>query len=255
MLKVQRLEQIQEELQKHGVLSIEALAEALHVSQSTIRRDLFELEEQGEVLKRICGGAVRKALNTSHEPSFDVRQDMFLEEKQRIALAAKALVNENETLFLDSGTTVCELAKVLDSFHQLYIATNDLKSAMVLTQFPSIDLMVLGGSLRRDHYSLNGYFTETMIGQIHADKVFLGVDAIDPNIGFMNFSAVEVKSKKMMMEASYEKIVLCDHSKFERIAFVNICRFEDIDLIITGKEASPDTLHTFEDRGVTIMTV
>ena len=156
MLKVQRLEQIQEELQKHGVLSIEALAEALHVSQSTIRRDLFELEEQGEVLKRIRGGAVRKALNTSHEPSFDVRQDMFLEEKQRIALAAKALVNENETLFLDSGTTVCELAKVLDSFHQLYIATNDLKSAMVLTQFPSIDLMVLGGSLRRDHYSLNG---------------------------------------------------------------------------------------------------
>ena len=144
---------------------------------------------------------------------------------------------------------------MLDSFHQLYIATNDLKSAMVLTQFPSIDLMVLGGSLRRDHYSLNGYFTETMIGQIHADKVFLGVDAIDPNIGFMNFSAVEVKSKKMMMDASYEKIVLCDHSKFERIAFVNICRFEDIDLIITGKEASPDTLHTFEDRGVTIMTV
>ena len=104
MLKVQRLEQIQEELQKHGVLSIEALAEALHVSQSTIRRDLFELEEQGEVLKRIRGGAVRKALNTSHEPSFDVRQDMFLEEKQRIALAAKALVNENETLFLDSGS-------------------------------------------------------------------------------------------------------------------------------------------------------
>lgn len=254
MLKVQRMELIQNELRAHGVVSIEDLAESLGISRSTIRRDLYELELQNS-LKRVRGGAMFTNANTSHEPPFDVRQDMFLEEKGRIAAAARSLVNENETLFLDSGTTVYEFAKTLNDFNQLYIATNDLMSAMVLSRFPNVDLMVLGGTLRWNHFSLNGYFTETMIEQIHADKAFIGVDAVDLNIGFMNFSTEEVKSKKMMIEAAYERIVLCDHSKFERIAFVNICHFKDINMIITGNEANPEIIERLNNIGISVMTV
>jgi DeoR family fructose operon transcriptional repressor len=192
---------------------------------------------------------------TSYEPPFDVRKDFFYDEKQRIASAAIELVQENETLLLDSGTTVYELAKALMNKNNLYIATNDLNSAMLLSQNTDIELTVFGGALRKHHYSLNGYFTENMIRQIHADKVFLGVDAVDMNIGYMNFSVEEIQTKKLMIQASNEVIVLCDHSKFEKIAFVNICHFDEVDLVITGKEINRDILHKMEEMKINMMIV
>ncbi|MHC1783796.1 MAG: hypothetical protein AB9891_13755 [Anaerolineaceae bacterium] len=102
-----------------------------------------------------------------------------MRKNERIAQAAVKLIQDNETILLDSGTTVYELSKALMDKSNLYLATNDLNSAMLLSQNTNIELTVFGGALRKQHFSLNGYFTENMIKQIHADKVFLGVDAID----------------------------------------------------------------------------
>jgi len=102
---------------------------------------------------------------------------------------------------------------------------------------------------------LTGYFTENMVRQIHADKFFMGVDAVDMNIGYMNFSVEEIQTKKLMIQASNEVIVLCDHSKFEKIAFVNICHFEEVDLVITGKEINKDILKKIEELKINIMIV
>lgn len=166
------------------------------------------------------------------------------------------MVSRNETLLLDSGTTIGEFAKHLSGFRDpCYVATNDLQSAMVLSGNESVVLTVLGGLLRQGHFSLNGYFTENMIEQLHADKVFMGVDAIDLDIGCMNFSVEEVQTKRRMVQAAKKVIVLCDHSKFESIAFVNICPLTDIDLIITGKEIKPDILHNLREQGVQVETV
>ena len=85
--------------------------------------------------------------------------------------------------------------------------------------------------------------------------MFLGVDAVDPEIGLMNFSVDEIKAKRLMIKASHQVIALCDHSKFESTAFANICSFSDIDMIITGKEADKNILKRLEDKGVKIMTV
>lgn len=124
---------------------------------------------------------------------------------------------------------------------------------MELSGKSNIDLMVLGGNLRKHHFSLNGYFTESMIRQIHADKLFMGVDAIDFAIGMMNFSADEIQTKKYMIKAAHQAIVLCDHSKFERVAFVNICQFSDVDIIITGKELSPEYADKVTEYGVRLI--
>jgi len=254
IIREQRIEKIISEIKRRGVVSTDELTKELHVSRSTIHRDLCDLEEANE-LKCIRGGAVALTPKTSYEPSFDVRKDMFLDEKKRIAAAALSLVQENETLILDSGTTVYEVAKALTGFKKLYIATNDLKSALALSVNHDISLIVLGGSLRNSYYSLNGIFTENIITQIHADKVFLGVDAVDLGIGFTNYSVDEINVKRLMIQASHQVIVLCDHSKFESIAFANICHFSDVDMIITGKEIDKRILRRLEEKEIKVMVV
>lgn len=255
MIRERRVEIILAELKQRGIVTVAELTATIQTSKSTIRRDIDELHEQN-ALKRIRGGAVAvQNAPTAHEPPFMVRQDMFLDEKTRIGQAACGLVKPNETLLISPGTTLHEFAKALKNVTvPLYVATNDLMIAMELAQSP-IETMVLGGSLRHNHFSLNGFFAENAITQIHADKVFIGVDAVDFNIGVMNFSVEEIQAKKMMIQQSQELIVLCDHSKFEKIAFVNICGFEDIDLMITGKETKPEIISRIEEVGVKVMTV
>lgn len=253
MLKEQRQAFIRDEIKKNGFASVDNLVAQMDSSYSTVRRDIDELAEMG-VLVRVHGGAVATATtNTSYEPPFNVRQDLFEKEKQRIAKAAHDLIQPNETLLLSGGTTVLALAKTLNDISPLYIATNDMMSAMELARKSNVDLMVLGGNLRKHHYSLNGYFTESMIRQIHADKVFIGVDAIDFEIGMMNFSAEEIQTKKYMINAAHQVIVLCDHSKFERIAFVNICQLSDVNIIITGKELAPEYVDRINELGVRLI--
>ena len=255
MIREQRIRAIQEQLERNGVVSINELIETLNVSRSTIHRDLCDLEATNE-LRCIRGGAVSINRKTSLEAPFEIRKDILLEEKQRIAREAARMVSRNETLLLDGGTTVCELARCLAQVEETcYIATNDLHSALELSANPNIILTVLGGLLRQQHYSLNGYFTENMIMQIHADKAFIGVDAIDIEIGCMNFSVEEVQTKRLMMQAAKKTIVLCDHSKFESVAFVNICALSAIDLIITGKEINQDVYKQLIEQKVNILTV
>ena len=254
MLKEQRIGIVLDELSRNGIISIEDLAKKIDVSPSTIRRDIEELELQNSV-RRVRGGAVSCTPSASFEPSYSARQDMFYDEKRRIAQAARSLISPNETLFLSGGTTVNEFSKTLYDISPLYIATNDLMSAVEMSHFNNVDLMVLGGSLRKNHFSLNGYFTENMISQIHADKAFIGVDAVDFDTGFMNFSVEEIQPNKMMIKASREVIILCDHSKFNKVAFVNICKFEDVDLVITDKSASEETLERLKELNVDVMVV
>lgn len=261
MLKEQRREKILAELRRKDSITIEEVIALTNGSRSTARRDIEEME-QAHLLRRVRGGAMpiasverAPASSSEAEPPFHVRQDMFFSEKQRIAAAAHSLVASNETLLLGGGTTVMEFAKTLHDISPLYVATNDLKSAVVLADYPSVDLTVLGGNLRKNHYSLNGYFTEQMISQMHADKAFIGIDAVDFNLGYMNFSAAEIQTNKLMLKASHKVIVLCDHSKFERVAFVNICKLDEIDLIITGREIAPQYLQELQSRGISVMTV
>lgn len=279
MLKTQRWENVCTELSKKRSIAIETVMKINQVSRSTARRDLEEMEKAG-LLQRIRGGAIpvmtpgqgtaarqsrvlspkeysvnAPTLNNESEPAFMVRQTLFQDEKRRIAMAAHDLVRENETLILGGGTTILELAKTLYDIDPLYIATNDLQSALVLADYKNVDLTVLGGSQRKSHYSMDGFFTEQMISQMHADKTFIGIDAVDFNVGYMNFSVAEISTNKMMLAASQQKIVLADHSKFEKVAFVNICKLKDIDLLITDRETRQEYLDRLKEMEINFITV
>lgn len=254
MIRAQRFEYILKEIKSHGVVSVAELTQALNASRSTIHRDLYDLEEQKQ-LKCIRGGAVSLSPKTSYEPTYTARKDFHTEEKQRIARAALDFIQENDTIILDAGTTVLELAKLLKDFKNLYVATNDLHEAMELATNPDITLVMLGGMLRPNHYTINGVFTEDILKQIHADVTFLSVDAVDLEVGFMGFSLEELQSKRLMVKASQKTIVLCDHSKFSAIAFANICALKDVDLVITGREIDPGILKRLQEEDIKVLTV
>lgn len=254
MIKEQRRDKILAELRRKKIISLDELSTNLEVSRSTLHRDIEYLEEIG-ALNKIHGGITSTQNQASFEPPYVVRKDMYFDEKARIAEKAKELIKPRETVLLDTGSTVHQLAEHLDDATDLYIATNSLITAMVLSENQNITLLVLGGTLRTLHYSINGLFTDQMISQIHADKFFMGVDAIDFSIGFMNFSVEETQAKRLMIQASNETIVLCDHSKFEKIAFVNICPLRSVSTVITGVEADPKAISKLEETGITVIQV
>lgn len=253
MIREQRISYICSELQQKGIVSIAELTHAMQTSRSTIRRDLSDLEAQG-LLKCIWGGAVSLSKQMAYEPPFNTRRDLCVDEKRRIASRAMELVVDNATILLDSGTTSYELAKQLAGSKHINVATNDLNSAMALAANADISLFILGGTLRPNHYSVNGLFTEEMIRQLHADMAFLSVDAINLSSGLMSFSMEEMPTKRMMIQSARRIVVLCDHSKFESLAFVNICPLSSVDIVITGKETPPAILEQLKEQGITVLT-
>ena len=254
MLQVERHNQIVSEVEKQGFVSIEDIEKVIHVSRSTIRRDLLELERMNKLV-RARGGAVSKRNGTSHDPGVAFRFNMQREEKQRIAEAALKLVNERDTILLDEGTTTIELAKRLNRYHSLMVATNDLFVARELSAMNNINLVVAGGTLRRETNTLVGYFTEKIIGEMHADRFFLSADAIDVVHGCMCYNMEQIPVKKGMILSAKETVLLSDHTKFEKTAFINICKLSEINTIITGTEVNQEIYARLCEIGVHVILV
>lgn len=254
MLQAERYQCIVSEVNKHGFISADDLMKTLNVSRSTLRRDLVELEQMNRLI-RARGGAISMKNGTSHEPEIEYRKGLQQEEKHRIAEAALSFVHERDTILLDSGTTTMELAKLLGRFNSLMVATYDLYIADELSAMNNISLVVAGGMLRHKSNTMVGYFTEKVISEIHADRFFLSADAIDVDHGCMCYSIEEISVKKSMIRSAKEVILLGDHTKFETIAFINVCSLNEVDTIITGSEIDPLRLARLREMGINVILV
>lgn len=245
-MKEKRFEAIVNEVENGGVISISDLCSHFNVSVATMRRDLAELEAQGRI-KRIRGGA--KALRSPNEDvelPYQIRTAINVEEKQRIAQYAVQMIQPNESIILDSSSTVRELAELLiDVKIPLTVITNDIEIARLLTANPLIELIMVGGRIRIGHFGTVGVFADAFWKQVHTDKLFLGVDAIDPNSGFFNHNSEEITGKRLMIECAKNRIVLADHYKFFSNSLIQLCDIDDINLIVTSVGLSEDIVAQF----------
>jgi len=135
------------------------------------------------------------------------------------------------------------------------VATYDLYIASELVKSDNIELFVAGGKVRKNFGTLTGYFTEEMVRQIHADVFFLSADAIDLTHGCMSYNIDEISVKKELIKSAKKTIALCDHTKFKAIAFMNICKLSDIDILITGKEIDDYTMSILKEENIEVLTV
>lgn len=236
MLKIERQDKIMEILNKKGSVLVSELSELFNCSDETIRRDLKELE-YSQALTRTYGGAFISEKHDKTYPS-GIRKILFLEEKINISKEALKLINNNDFLFFDASTTCLQLVKeIINSKLSVTIVTNSLSIANLCGEIKNdIDLVFLGGVLRKHTESTSGVEALGQISYYFADKSFISPPKISVEIGLTDNHIYEANVRKRMIERSKEVIILADHTKFYENGNYSITSLKDIDLIITDKE-------------------
>lgn len=254
MLQLERLEKIKEHLIKNEYADMDELAQILDVSTATVRRSLKQLENDS-LVELTRGGARLAKKGHLYEHPYLVKREMNAAEKRRIVHKAVGLIGKNESVFLDSSSTVYEMTRFLKEFHQITVATNDVLIAGALTDAEDITVNVIGGTLRKHYYTLSGYFSEMILDELRFDYTFLGIDSISLKGGLMITNVEEVRVKKKAARLANKVVVLCDHSKYEQEAFLNVIGFDEVAMVITGEELDKDTYQRYVDAGVNIVLV
>lgn len=247
MLAQQRHDRIARTLRAEGPAAVSTLAERLGVSQATVRRDLLELERQGR-LTRVYGGAVSSA---EHDEPFADVATVRVPEKDAIAARAAALVEDGETVLLDIGTTAHRLARRLHG-RAITVVTSSLAVYDELRDDEAIELIVLGGMVRRSYRSLVGFLTEDALRQIHADRVFLGTSGVRPDGGVLDTTSIEVPVKRAMIAAADQVVLLADATKFPGRGLARVCGPEQLDVVVTDAPGNAPVLAALGEAGVEI---
>ena len=248
MLPERRHQLILRALREDGPSSIVALAERLGVSPATVRRDLVRLDEEG-LLTRVYGGA--SPISDRDEPFTDVAT-VRVEEKDAVAERAAALVKDGETVLLDIGTTAHRLARRLHG-RNLTVVTSNMAVYEELADDAGIELVLLGGMLRREYRSLVGFLTEDNLRQVHADHLFLGTSGVRPDGRVMDTTVVEVPVKRAMIAASDRVILLADSAKFPGTGVATVCGPDALNTVVTDAPVDERTAAAFDEAGVTIV--
>ena len=250
---VSRRIKILELLKTHGQVNVNELSESLGVTGVTIRNDLAQLEKK-RVLIRARGGAIKLEQNFADEdyPLSD-KQKKHLLEKREIGKKAAELIEENNTIIIDSGSTTYELAKNLKKFNDLTVITNALNVATLLAEYNNINVIVPGGMLKKNSLSLVGILAEKGFKDYFCDKLFLGVDGFDLDFGISTPNPEEAHLNQIMIEISKEVIVITDSSKFQRRGFALIAPVNKISTVVTDKGISTENKSKLENLGVNVI--
>lgn len=253
LLIEERRRRIRELLREEGRVTVDALAARFGISPVTIRADLSILESAG-ALTRTHGGALSLP---DADQSLDVKQLQHRAEKQRIAAAAADLIRDGETLILDSGTTTAQIARHIRTLDlkSINVITNALNIAALLIEVPSVRLIVPGGILRRESNSLSGPMAETALATLRADRLYLGADGVDPQIGVMTPHLAEAELNAKMIGIAQQVVVVADSSKFARRNISLIARVEQLHMLITDRAAPQDAVEQLRQRGVEVRLV
>jgi DeoR family fructose operon transcriptional repressor len=249
MLLAKRLEEITKILERDKSVDVNTLSAKLGVTGKTIRQDLDKLEEM-DLIERVHGGAVLKRSSNSIFPIME-RKQTNLEEKRRIAEIACSYIQEDDIIYLDSGTTTLPIAELLGD-KRITVVTHDPFIVHELIYKDNVSLYVVGGKLRREKgsYTLVGPSAQKDISQYHIQKYFLATSAIDLSEGLMMFSSEEAQIKKTVIGVSKQVICVCDYTKFHRMAIFTVCSIDDIDVLITDQRISTEDRQAITGKGI-----
>ena len=240
----ERKMKILEFIEEHRKATVVELCQQFRVSSATIRNDLRDLQTGG-MLIRTHGGAMVKT-KTGLESDMSLRKVQNLEEKRRIAEAALALVEDGDTIVLDTGTTTYELARLLGEKRDLTVVTNDLPIAMLLEEFDSVRVVVVGGLVRRKfHCTVSSHFSGmNALSDLTVDKAFMAANGFSLEKGASTPDMSHSQTKKLMISIAARVILLFDSSKMGRNSFAIFAPPDRIDAIVT------DSLRDEERRGL-----
>lgn len=250
----ERHKYILEQLKKNGYVKVQELSEDLGVSEVTIRKDLKQLESR-KLLSRNHGSA-SKLTSIISDKHIDEKEKINTDEKFRIAKAALSLIESQDKIIIASGTTLLALAsEMVHDETEVTVITSSIKVSLTLCQNPNIDIIQLGGMMRKNAVSVVGNYAEMALESLSCNKLFLGVDGLDMDYGLTTSNMGEADINKKMISSSQEIIVLADSSKFTKRGFCKICDWDKIHHIITDTNAPAHIIEQIEERGIKVTLV
>jgi DeoR family transcriptional regulator of aga operon len=253
MLNEERRREILALLNRDGRVLVKDLARHFRISQITIRKDLEFLDGQG-IVQRTHGGALPLQAGALLDPSLREKEKLHRKQKILIAEAAASLVEEGQSVLLDSGTTTTAIARALKEMAQLTVITNAINIAAELAG-TNVEVILTGGMLRKNSFSLVGPLAERTLRQLSADVLFLGVDGFDTKAGLFTPNLLESEVNRAMVEIARRTIAVCDSSKFGRRSLCNIMPVTAVQEVITDKQIPKSDLQALKEAGVRVTVV
>jgi len=235
-------------------LSVKEIAEMLHVSDMTVRRDLNELENRG-ILRRTHGGAALL------DPGASVRDPYILGEqtaknafeKNMIGIKAASLVRPDETILLDSGSTTPFVARHLDQNLPLTVLCYTFTNALEFYPRKNANLILLGGFFHRDSNIFHSVENRALIKNIRADKAFISTGGLDAELGLTTYFYYEADIKREMIRSARQIILVTDSTKFGKISVTHFAGLDEVDTIITDEGISDEYREILADRGIELL--
>jgi len=246
----ERKQMIVETVNKNIKTTVAELCEKFSVSPATVRNDLRELEEAG-LLKRTHGGAICNN-RANFEPNAYQKEVERIEQKRAIAEVAAAYVNEGDTIALDTGTTTFELAKLLVSYKNLTVVTNDLQIAAYLERNANASIIMAGGAVRRNFHCTAGQKALDTLDDLNVDKAFVGANGVSIERGLSTPNIDTANVKSALINISEETYLLTDSTKFNKNSFVKFAGLEEIHVVITDDGIDGETLESIRALGITV---
>jgi len=251
MLPNQRREKIFELIKEDGHAKVAQLSRIFRVTEVTIRQDLEKLEKEGHI-KREHGGAYLKNVE-SNVKSITLRNQENLPEKASIARRALELIEEGDTIILDSGSTTTEIARLITGFKNLTVITNALNIALILGGDPGINLVVTGGEFKAPTLSLTGQKAADFFNNLHVDKLFLATAGITLKAGLTYPSISDIVVKRAMIESADVVYLVADASKIGRTAFASLGSLSLIDYLITDSKITEKDISLMKEHEINLI--
>ena len=253
MLIDERRQHILTLIQRDGRVLISQLSDALGISRITIRKDLDQLASKG-LVRRTHGGALSAQGSSLLDPTLREKEQKQSREKERIARAAASLVSEGMCVLLDSGTTTTAIARHLRHFAHLTVITNAVNIATELAG-TDFEVILTGGTLRKNSFSLVGPLAEDVLHGVHADILFLGVDGFDVKTGVMTPNLLESRVNRAMVNAATRVVAVCDSTKFTCCSLALIAPTAAIHMVITDNQLGDQDIDALTTAGVEVVRV
>lgn len=226
MFGEERKLKILEYVNENSRAAVQELSDYLNVSEATVRRDLKELEK-AKLLNRTHGGAI-SLQGVNFEPPYNEKKDRLKREKEAIGRRAVELIEEGDTILLDSGTTTFQLALELKSFSRLTVVTNSMLIAQELQAESELEVILTGGSIRRETLALVGPLADQVLDKVRVDKAFIATNGLDLAAGLTTPNVLEAATKAKMIKTAKKVILISDHSKVGKVAFARFAELKEI---------------------------
>lgn len=255
MIVAHRRNKIKEILLEQHSVKVADLVDEFNVSEETIRRDLNEFVKEGLIKKNYGGAILTKELQRMADavPPVQQRQFQFSDEKDIIGKKAAELIQDEQIVILDAGSTTWYVAKHMYFSNGLTVISNGLNIVEECSKNDSASIYLLGGKLKRNSMSLFGPQTEIELQKYNADFVFMGTSGISLRQGFTSSDLYEAEIKRAMVSAGQQIIVLADHSKLQKPGLISFCDFEEVDVLITSDLADEAIIQEIENHDVEVV--